>query len=496
MPYPNKMFTMASYNRLVYDELKYKKEKLKEEHKWLYTTLTNEQKGIYQTLIDAVNGDEGGMFFVYGYGGTGKTYIYKTLSAALRSKGEIVLNVVSSGIAALLLDGGRTAHSRFAIPINVVDDSMCHISADSELAELIRRAKLIIWDEAPMTHKHCYEAFDRTLKDICRNDPSTPSDKAFGGKVVLFGGDFRQILPVVTNGSRQDVVHASINSSYLWQHCKFADWILSIGNDTIGGKNNGETTIDFPEDILIPDLSDHIGSIIEETYPELIQNLYNPTSFQEKSILAPTHKLVDMINDRMLKLIPGDEKTYESSDSVGIADVDTHFNESIYTDDFLNSIRVVGLPQHTLKLKIGAHVMCMRNINQRAGLCNRTRLQILRMGINIIEAKIISGGNVRSICAIPRMVLSPSDTKMPFKLNRRQFPVTLCFAMTINKSQGQTLTQVGIFLQRPVFSHGQLYVVVSRVKSKKDLKILCFDEDEKYAKSTTNVVYKEALFRI
>ncbi|GJY69946.1 hypothetical protein Tco_0472928 [Tanacetum coccineum] len=166
MPYPNEMYTMASYNRLVSDELKYDKDKLRVEHRRLYTTLTSEQKGIYKTLIDAVNGEKGGMFFVYGYGGTGKTYLYKTLSAALRSKGEIVLNVASSGIAALLLEGGRTAHSRFAIPINIADDSMCHIAADSDLAELIRMSKLIIWDEAPMTHRHCYEAFDRTLRDI------------------------------------------------------------------------------------------------------------------------------------------------------------------------------------------------------------------------------------------------------------------------------------------------------------------------------------------
>ncbi|GKE44264.1 ATP-dependent DNA helicase PIF1-like protein, partial [Tanacetum coccineum] len=292
---------------------------------------------------------------------------------------------------ALLLEGGRTAHSRFAIPINVVDDSMCHISADSELAELIRMAK---------------------------TDPTTPNDMVFGGKVVLFGGNFQQILPVVTNGSRQDVVHASINTSYLWKDYNvmrqtenmrlgkganysekkeiqdFADWLLSIGNGTIGGKNDGETTIEFPHDILIPDSSDHIGSLIEETYPHLIQNLYNPTFFQEKSILAPTHTLVDMINDRMLELIPGDEKTYESSYSVGIVDMDTNFIESLYTSDFLNNIKVAGLPQHSLKLKIGAPVMCMRNVDQRAGLCNGTRLQILRLGINIIEAKIISGGNI------------------------------------------------------------------------------------------------------
>ena len=271
---------------------------------------------------------------------------------------------------------------------------------------------------------------------------------------------------------------------------------MDIGNGKSEGKNDGESTIEFEDDMLIPNSNDHIGTIIEEIYPDLKENLYKSNFFQEKSILAPTHELVDMINDRMLQLLEGEEKTYNSSDSVGVIDMDNDFNEALYTDDFLNSIKIPGLPQHSLTLKIGAPIMCMRNIDQRGGLCNGTRLQVIRMGVNIIEAKIISGGNVGMLCAIPRMVLSPTDNKMPFKFNRRQFPVSLCFAMTINKSQGQTLAKVGLFLQRPVFSHGQLYVAVSRVTSKKGLKILCCDEEGKYAKSTTNVVYKEALFRI
>ena len=85
------------------------------------------------------------------------------LTAALRSQGEIVLNVASSGIAALLLEGGRTAHSKFAIPINIVEDSVCNIEGDSDLADLIRQTKLIIWDEAPMMSRYRFEAFDRTL---------------------------------------------------------------------------------------------------------------------------------------------------------------------------------------------------------------------------------------------------------------------------------------------------------------------------------------------
>ena len=175
MPFPHEMMTMGDFNRLVYDELKYNKAELKEKHQQMFKSLTHEHKNIHETVMEAVQPDEGGMFFVYGYGGTCKTYLYKTLSAALRSTGEIVLNVASSGIASLLLEGGRTAHSRFAIPINVVEDSMCHIPGDSDLAELIRMCKLIIWDEAPMTHRHCYEAFDRTLRDICRTDTFEPS---------------------------------------------------------------------------------------------------------------------------------------------------------------------------------------------------------------------------------------------------------------------------------------------------------------------------------
>ncbi|GJR15905.1 DNA helicase PIF1, ATP-dependent [Tanacetum coccineum] len=182
MPYPNNEYTMDGYNTLIYDETSYKIPELKEQHRKLYSSLTSEQKGIYSTVMDAVEKNKGGMFFVYGYGGTEKTYLYKTMSAALRSEGGIVLNVASSGIATLLLEGRRTAHSRFAIPINIVKDSMCHIPADSDLADLIRQAKLIIWDEAPMIQSYCYEAFDRTLRDICRSVNSEPSDRVFGGK--------------------------------------------------------------------------------------------------------------------------------------------------------------------------------------------------------------------------------------------------------------------------------------------------------------------------
>ena len=114
----------------------------------LLTSLTDEQRNVYDRIVASVESRAGGVYFVNGFGRTGKTYLWKTLSTYIRSKGEIVINVASSGMAALLLDGGRTAHSRFSIPILLNESSFCNFTPGSELAELLLESKLIIWDEA------------------------------------------------------------------------------------------------------------------------------------------------------------------------------------------------------------------------------------------------------------------------------------------------------------------------------------------------------------
>ncbi|GJT04175.1 ATP-dependent DNA helicase PIF1-like protein [Tanacetum coccineum] len=134
-----------------------------------------------------------------------------------------------------------------------------------------------------MVHRHCFDAFDRTLRDIATGTHNNSTDKVFGGKVIVFGGDFRQILPVIPNNTRQDVIHASLNKSYLWDHCtvlkltenmclrvgcnpgdadsikEFVEWIMSIGDGKIGGKNDGYAEVKFPQDMLIPDSDDHLS---------------------------------------------------------------------------------------------------------------------------------------------------------------------------------------------------------------------------------------------
>lgn len=167
---------------------------------------------VFQSITMSNEHGEGGCFFIYGSGGTGKTYLWKALITYIRSKDLIVLSVASSGIAALLLPMGKTAHSMFKIPINVHKTSVCSISKQSELAELIRETSLIIWDEAPMTHRYIFEAVERTFRDVCStNEP-------FGGKLLIFGGDFRQVFPVVTKGNRADVVATSISKAIFWPY--------------------------------------------------------------------------------------------------------------------------------------------------------------------------------------------------------------------------------------------------------------------------------------
>lgn len=153
-----------------------------------------------------------------GHGGTRKTFLWNAMIAKLRSQNKIVLAVASSGVASLLLPRGRTAHSRFKIPIDIDETSICNIKRGTMLPDLLIESALIIWDEAPMTHRRCFEALDRTLRDILSETCPANSIIPFGGKPVVLGGDFRQILPVVPKGSRLAVINASITNSDLWKH--------------------------------------------------------------------------------------------------------------------------------------------------------------------------------------------------------------------------------------------------------------------------------------
>ena len=218
MPLPDSSVLQDLNNRLVNEELNYDKDSLRIEHMKLLHKLNQDQRMAFDVIIESVNDNLGKLIFVDGYGGTGKTFLWKAVTTKLRSEGKIVLAVASSGIAALLLQGGRTAHSRFHIPLKITNESTCNIKQGTFLAELIKKTSLIIWDEAPMTHKHCFEALDKSLRDILRFTNEDAEHSPFGGMTVVLGGDFRQILPVIPKGKREHIISASIKRSYLWKN--------------------------------------------------------------------------------------------------------------------------------------------------------------------------------------------------------------------------------------------------------------------------------------
>ncbi|MCH83073.1 ATP-dependent DNA helicase PIF1 [Trifolium medium] len=410
-----------------YDEMKI----LQDEH---VGNLNSEQLFAYEAIYKVVDNGLGSMFFVDGYGGTGKTFLWKTISYKLRSKGKIVVNVASSGIACILLPGGKTAHSQFGIPLVLTKESCCQIDKGSKKAQLLIMTNLIIWDEAPMINKWAFEAFERTLQDIM--------------------------------------------------------------NGKIGIPEDGESIVEIPRDILIQSSRNLIGDIVEAIYPNLLENISVPDFFQDRAILAPTLDVVEEINDYVLALMPGDAKEYLSCDSISKGDDDVGVDLRWITTEFLNEIKCSGMPNHKLIIKVGVVIMLLRNIDVSSGLCNGTRLIVFHTGISVIGAKIVTGTNIGDIVYISRMSLVPSDANVSISFRRRQFPFCVCFAMTINKSQGQTLCHVGLYLPRPVFTHGQLYVAISRVKTRAGLKILIVDDDGLAKTSTVNVVYPEVFQRI
>jgi hypothetical protein len=249
MPLPVFPWLQVEVNPLIAEQLDYDRVEQAQEHDERLQQLNDGQRAAYDCIIESVENETGDLFFLEGSGGTGKTFVYNTVCCKIRSEGKIVLCVASSGIAALLIRGSRTAHSTFRIPIDQLDEfSTCSIPKATNRAGLMKEAVAIIWDEVGAQHRYAVEAVDKTLRDI-RGD-----DQPFGGITTILGGDFLQTLPVIPKGSREDVLDATIRRSPLWrdvhllrlqenmrlrdaddQTLVFSNWLLDVGH----GRNMG-----------------------------------------------------------------------------------------------------------------------------------------------------------------------------------------------------------------------------------------------------------------
>ena len=414
-------------------------------------------------------------------------------------------------MAASLLYKGRTAHSTFKIPIPCDSTSTCNISVESKLAQEIREIDLIIWDEIVMCNRYCVEAVDRTLRDIMK------SEEPFGGKCVLFSGDFRQILPVIPGGSRAQIVHACFKSSPIFSDIQFLRLHENMRlNDLRKDPNADEDALAFPEFLLrvgegrtltdegrigLPKSVNFVDSpITDEKARRLVDCVFEgiETKYEDVDWLASNAILTVMnanlsrINEHVGNKIPGPYRRYLSADSVKCENPnDQAEKELCYPQELLNRLSAgSAMPDHILLLKKGFIVMLLRNICPEEGHSNGTRYVVTGMTNNLLFLKVATGQYKGKLLTLPRVECSPGDKNYPLQgFIRLQFPVRVCFAMTINKAQGQSISgKLGLDLRHDCFSHGQLYVALSRATHPRNI-FVC---TSKGMKQTRNVVYPEA----
>ncbi|XP_021760549.1 ATP-dependent DNA helicase PIF1-like [Chenopodium quinoa] len=326
----------------------------------------------------------------------------------------------------------------------------------------------------------------------------------FGGKTVVFGGDFRQVLPVVPHISMKEAVETSIVTSYLWpkfirfrlienirarEDLTYSEFLLALGNGEL--QNSEKAYVQILDQVaqFCESGNNFISDLIEATFPEMMQGNLGTDRFIDRAILTPLNDEVDSINAFMIEKFEGRAVIYKSFDIM--------LNDTcnIYPTKFMNSLCPGGMSPHELVLKENCPVILLRNLLPSSGLCNGTRLTCKRFFPNVIQCVIATGQYKGDHVFIHRINLRPSGSmNYPFQFERKQFPIKLSFTMTINKSQGQTLNQVSIHLPRPCFSHGQLYVALSRAKKAADVVVFYAKPPDQHPQNTVqNVVAFEVL---
>ena len=340
-----------------------------------------------------------------------------------------------------------------------------------------------------------FKAVDRLFRDIME-EPRYP----FGGKTFVLGGDFRQCLPVIPRASPTQVVNMCLNHADFWDQVtvlrlhmnmrvqfhhqrgspheaamlqEWCDYLKRVGDDTEPKYPQDHQF--FPEWINAPasiaspctNEMDFCRSIYQE-YGQMATVAEKEEFFRSRAILCPTNASADDINEMIITSdILGEDfsqqeaRVFHACNSIVEPALRNHCPQ-----DLLDKHEQSGLPPHKLVLKVGCPIIMMRNYARRYGVVNGTRLIITEIHDHSVKARILTGNSAfwgREVL-IGKVAIKCTDTEhFGATLNRVQFPFRVSLAMTINKSQGLTLKQVGLHLATQVFSHGQLYVALSRV---------------------------------
>ena len=375
------------------------------------------------------------------------------------------------------------------VPVNNRNEMLLStIDPFDSRGDLIRAASVVIWDEAPMVNRAVVACVDDICQKVMQNS------QPFGGKIIILLGDFRQTCPVVRGGSQADIIDASIKSSPLWplfqlfplsmpirnaDDPEFASWV-----DNIGDGASPEINLDFISRACSHD------ELLDFVYPSEV--LADPSCCLRRAILCPTNMQVNMYNESIVCRIDGVHRTYLAADSLQEAD-EVGLIPPQHVLDYVAAHTPPGLPHHTLNIKVNAVYCLMRNFSIDAGLVKNTRVIVTGIGTRLVTVRILRGiGGGCFIDAedilLPRINFTHT-LHSGHTLLRRQFPLSAAYATTFNSCQGLTLDRVGVDLTTPVFSHGQLYTALSRIRHRDHARVL-LDAD---SHSTINVTYHELL---
>ena len=350
-------------------------------------SLTEEQQDAFDAILVCLEAWVAGepyagpnVFYIDGQGGSGKTFLYTKLLRYVRARGGVALAVAMSGIAALLMEGGRTVHSRFRLPVPLpLDNASANVSMTSPTAKLLRKTQLLVWDEAPTAARSAFEAIDRCMRDVLRDVAGCNSGKAFGGMPVVLGGDFRQIPPVLKRVDVSEFAPHTLKSCDFWNQpgvvqrfrltrnkraegdADCAAFLLEIGNGTYDGEQSLLQS-PVPDPNNVPDGADPepyrshnayspqrnaefprppdlhpaavtlaahlvapqtwgIHELVDWAYPKLLSatngSMQALTSYyQGRAVLSPTNAAADIVNEHILGLMPIPPRQYVSCDSI------------------------------------------------------------------------------------------------------------------------------------------------------------------------------------
>jgi len=317
-----------------------------------------------------------------------------------------------------------------------------------------------------MQHHACFEAVNRTLNDVCNSG----NQQLSGGILIVLGGDFAQILPIIRLGTRQSTVLASIPHCSIWPHLHILKLKTSI---RMMASEVNQVYLTFLHEMITNPM--HHGKLDLPAYihwvstvDELCHHLYPQSFLHEavtvhnslagRAILAFRNDTINDFNDEQVEMMPGVEHRFEAINHVNVPE-DAAVAEP-FAVEYLQSISLASIPPSCLRLKIGAPLILIRNLSPRQGLSNGTRMRVLGIWRTCLQVAIQGGTFDGKICLLPQIKLTTSDEDLTFILERTQFPVRLCFAMTVNISQGQSLDQVGLHLRSCAFSHGNFMLLL------------------------------------